>query len=139
MRQLEGEAMSADKTFADFWTAYPRKVGKGDARKAYACAARKVKPEAILDALRRQTEAGVFGCERQFVPYPASWLRGERWDDEIGMAAVRSAADDAAERWRDACRRGDERGKAAIKAEAARRGTAWADVTAALARLNGGV
>lgn len=70
--------------FDEFWAAYPRKVGKKDAQKAWD----QLKPSAdvqkdILDALtwQRQQPAWVKD-EGQFVPYPATWLRGERWTDE---------------------------------------------------------
>lgn len=54
------------------------------------------------------------------------------------LARRSTPADGIAERWRDACLRGDDRGKAALKAEAARLGVAWEQVRAAIEALNGG-
>ena len=74
------KAVPAQDRFAEFWQAYPRKVAKADAEKAW----RKVAGEAdaILAGLRRFA-----GCEQwakdggQFIPYPATWLNGRRWED----------------------------------------------------------
>lgn len=71
----------AEREFDDWWSAYPRKKGKGQAVKAYRAARKKASAETILEALRSQrahlTKEGV-----EFCPYPATWLNGERWDDE---------------------------------------------------------
>jgi hypothetical protein len=67
-----------DAYFEVFWRLYPRRVKKLDARKAYERAVAKLPPEALMDALRRY----VWPREAQFIPYPASWLNGERWADE---------------------------------------------------------
>lgn len=65
------------------WSAYPRKVGKGAARKAWA----KLQPTPalvmrILDALvwqRRQPQW--LKDNGSFIPHLATWLNQERWDD----------------------------------------------------------
>ncbi|MCC6650652.1 MAG: hypothetical protein IT348_05845 [Candidatus Eisenbacteria bacterium] len=86
--------MTHDATFEQFWRAYPRKVAKSDARKAWEKAAR-IEPDLLalcLAALAWQTR-----CEQwtrdsgQFIPYPATWLRGERWTDENPVAAREAA------------------------------------------------
>lgn len=72
-----------DAAFGRFWAAYPRKVGKADARKAFAKAWRKLPPmeeEPILTGgLERAKAAWV---DAQFIPHAATWLNGERWQDE---------------------------------------------------------
>jgi len=63
--------------FEAFWEAYPRKVGKGAARKAYGQAVKKTPPASILTAL-----AGFdWSPDPKFIPYPATWLNQERWLD----------------------------------------------------------
>lgn len=67
--------------FECFWTTYPRRVAKKEARRAWE----KLKPaqqESALQALPSHVE---FWADRetQFIPYPASWINGERWEDEI--------------------------------------------------------
>jgi hypothetical protein len=74
--------------FADFWTAYPKRKAKADAEKAW----RSLNPD---DALRATILAAVAVQSKnpewrkgdppgQFVPLPATWLRGRRWQDEAG-------------------------------------------------------
>jgi hypothetical protein len=80
--------------FERFWSAYPRKVAKGAARKKWESLIKGLDPEAIkeftdevigsLDAQkknRRELEG-----TSQFVPiwkHPTTWLNGECWNDEI--------------------------------------------------------
>ena len=70
--------------FDRFWGAYPRKVSKADARKAFA----KLNPDTelvedmlrALDWQKRLPEWTKDGG--QFIPYPATWLNARRWEDE---------------------------------------------------------
>jgi hypothetical protein len=71
------------KEFDTFWDAYPRKVAKGAAVKAWAKL--RVTDELmgqILQALQRQKKAGAF-AELKYVPYPATWLNDTRWLDDV--------------------------------------------------------
>ena len=68
-----------------FWKAYPKKVAKGDARKAWGQTER-IRPdlETLLSAITEQMKSDQWRKnEGQFIPYPATWLRQERWDDEL--------------------------------------------------------
>jgi hypothetical protein len=73
--------------FELFWSAYPRRVGKGKAREAFVKAMRKTSIDELLTALEWQREQASWQ-ERdadgvlRWVPHPASWLNGERWEDE---------------------------------------------------------
>ena len=69
----------AERLFEAFWTAYPRKVGKGQARRAFAAAIRKTTIEAVLAALERAQ----FNPDPRYQPHPATWLSGERWLDQV--------------------------------------------------------
>lgn len=78
------DADSLTDGFAEFWKAYPRKVSKPQALKAW----RKLKPDtqaqtAILAGLKRarRSDQWVRGSG-QFIPHPATWLNGRRWEDE---------------------------------------------------------
>ncbi len=72
--------------FADWWALYPpgRKRAKADAEKAW----RALAPDAAL--ARTMCEALDAQCSwpewrkdgGKFVPYPATWIRGRRWEDE---------------------------------------------------------
>ena len=69
--------------FNTFWALYPKKVAKADARKAWL-QTKDIRPEltnlltAITVACKTESWMKSGGA---FIPYPATWLRGERWDD----------------------------------------------------------
>ena len=72
---------SVDDGFDQFWTIYPRKVGKGAALKAWNKARKTASTEQILAACNlyaalRRTE------DPQYTAHPATWLNQERWLDE---------------------------------------------------------
>lgn len=70
--------------FNQFWSAYPRKQGKKTAERAFA----KLRPdesllEEILAALDWQKQSASWTKENgQFIPLPATYLNGRRWEDE---------------------------------------------------------
>ena len=70
--------------FAAFWAAYPRKVAKQEALKAW----RKLKPnprlrERIIAAVTEERNSDQWKRDGgQFIPHPATYLRGARWEDE---------------------------------------------------------
>jgi len=71
-----------DAGFVRFWDAYPNRKAKLDAQKAWA----KLKPSpelitTMLEAIEEQKRGRQW--REGFVPLPASWLRGERWNDEL--------------------------------------------------------
>lgn len=75
--------MEADKLFSQFWEAYPKKKGKEAARKAW----RKLSPDRELcrtmaKALKWQKQSPEWLKDNgQYIPYPATWLNGHRWED----------------------------------------------------------
>jgi len=83
--------------FDEFWAAYPRKVAKGAARKAWDKAVKKADVAAILAALEKQKTLGVFNVEPCYIPYPTTWLNQERWEDEIAPQGRATASRLAAE------------------------------------------
>lgn len=76
-----------DDDFVKFWTAYPRKVGKGAARRAFGRALGLTTVETMLAALAWQrTQPAWLKDGGDFIPHPATWLNQERWDDEPYVA-----------------------------------------------------
>lgn len=71
-----------DPDFAAFWSAFPRKIGKGQARVAWRTAAKRAGPAEIVTAAGKFA-ASVAGKDAQFIPHPATWLNGERWADQV--------------------------------------------------------
>ena len=67
--------------FSDFWGMYPRRVAKKDARKAWQKISTNQHNQ-ILTALFEWSRIWKDRGEIEFIPYPASWLNGERWEDE---------------------------------------------------------
>jgi hypothetical protein len=80
-----------DPGWVRFWDVFPQHVAKLDARKAWAALA----PNAALvdrmvEALTWQ--AALWARQGYGMPYPASWLRAERWTDEQPCACLSHAA-----------------------------------------------
>ena len=73
-----------DEGFARFWSAYPRKQDKVKARKAF----NELKPDdtlldTMLSAIERQKQSPQWTRDGgQFIPLAATWLHGQRWEDE---------------------------------------------------------
>jgi len=82
----------ADLWFEKFYKAYPKKKGKASAEKAW----KKLKPNnelvsVILKAVERMklsTDWQKDGGE--YIPHPATWLNGRRWEDEISIPPTNS-------------------------------------------------
>jgi hypothetical protein len=90
---------AADAAFEDFWNTYPRKVEKLDAKKAFAKAFAQHGP-VILDGVQRLA-ADPNLPPKQFIPYPASWLRAGGWTNEP-YPERELTAEEKAEREREA-------------------------------------
>lgn len=85
-----------DPGWVRFWRAFPKRVAKMDARKAFA----QLNPtpdliNTMIAAIERQSvERAVCAQRGQWVaewPYPATWIRGERWTDEPLKPSVKGA------------------------------------------------
>jgi hypothetical protein len=68
-------------SFDDFWTLVPEKRSKKAARTAWDRAVKKKPPEQIISAYPLY----LADCRKhkRFICYPATWLNGERWNDEL--------------------------------------------------------
>jgi hypothetical protein len=75
-------------SFDAFWAAYPNKVNKKGSAKIWA----KINPDdallaRILAAVEAQkSSAGWVKDGGRYIPYPTTWLNGEKWED-IGVVA----------------------------------------------------
>lgn len=74
-----GRASDAD--FETFYAAYPRKAKKADAAKAFKQAVKSKPANEIIEAARKLANDPNLP-EKQFIPYPATWLRAGGWDDD---------------------------------------------------------
>lgn len=69
-----------DKEFDQFWEAYPKKVGKLPAHRAWHKMIDPPPIQEILKALEVQKKSKQW--QEGFIPNPATWLNQERWNDE---------------------------------------------------------
>lgn len=67
--------------FEAFWAIYPRKIAKGQARKAYKVAEAKIGKDILLESVKLFREQSKTK-DKDFIPHASTWLTGERWTDE---------------------------------------------------------
>ena len=73
-----------DNRFDRFWSVYPRKVAKPDARKKFDS----LNPdeqllEKMILAVERQKQSDQWTKDGgQYIPHPATWIHKRRWEDE---------------------------------------------------------
>ncbi|MFP4086402.1 MAG: hypothetical protein ACLFUL_06370 [Desulfobacteraceae bacterium] len=72
---------SYPKSFLEFWEAYPRKVGKKAAFRAWKKAKDKPAIEQILSAIQEQQKSQKW--QEGYIPNPATWINQGRWEDVI--------------------------------------------------------
>lgn len=83
--QTEAKADAQTRRFAEFWKAYPKKVGKKAAEKSW----QKLKPDAELFERIMQAVTAAKGSDQwnrengRFIPNPSTWINQGRWDDEL--------------------------------------------------------
>lgn len=94
--------MPYSESFITFWTAYPRHVAKTDAWKAFQrLTVDDALLDLILDALDWQRTQPQWTKDRgAFIPYPATWLNGRRWEDEPPLNWLAPPVD-----WWEECKR----------------------------------
>lgn len=75
--------------FELFWEAYPKKKAKQDAEKAFAKVT--VSVQTLLYAIEVQKKSEDWTKENgQFIPHPATWLNGKRWEDQVSCMGSKS-------------------------------------------------
>lgn len=81
--------------FSQFWSCYPKKVGKGAAEKSWnRLKVTDILLEKMLKAIEWQKNTDQWKKDKgQFIPMPATWLNQRRWEDE------RSDEGGVGERW----------------------------------------
>lgn len=68
-----------EQHFNDFWAAYPRRKGRGDAKSAWDRARKRASIEDILAGAQALASSG---GDPSYIPYPATWLNRDGWLDE---------------------------------------------------------
>jgi uncharacterized protein YdaU (DUF1376 family) len=83
---LNGHRASFDR----FWSAYPKKRGKGPAEKVWA----KLQPDdslvgEMLNKIDQAKRTPDWTKDRgQFIPHPATWLNAKGWEDDYGTPSI---------------------------------------------------
>jgi hypothetical protein len=75
IRQIPSEC----SFFEEFWKVFPRKVGKGEARKAFRNALKRASAEEIVAGAKRYAATKP---DPEFTKHPGPWLNADRWADE---------------------------------------------------------
>ena len=76
-------------TFAVFYGLYPRKMARKDAEKAWRSMTAD-EQEKALEALPQHLKYWkIKETAKDYIPYPASWLRSGRYDDELDIEPLK--------------------------------------------------
>jgi phage replication O-like protein O len=69
--------------FLKFWSSYPKKIGKGEAFKAYKNI-KEPRPslKTIIQSVQDHEKTDQWK-DKRFIPNPATWINQRRWEDEI--------------------------------------------------------
>lgn len=94
-RSNKNEKNTYTADFERFWGAYPRKVGKRSAFTAWQKSnGTRPSVEDLISAINAQCQSTAWKKEGgQFIPYPATWINGRRWEDEVTTPSTQSAKD----------------------------------------------
>jgi hypothetical protein len=83
-RERERVRAETDSLFDRFWSMYPRHVAKKSSRGAFVAALAKVDdPEVIFAAVEAAKTRLWSETDPKFVPHATTWLRQERWLDDL--------------------------------------------------------
>ena len=88
-------AAERESAFEEFWKAYPKKVGKAEAKKAFAKIPKAAWPN-LVPAVEAQKKSKQWQKDDgQFIPNPSTWLNQGRWDDELDEHTGQTASPNA--------------------------------------------
>jgi hypothetical protein len=73
------KSASEGSFFESFWAVYPRKIGKGAARKAYRNALKRASAEEIAAGAKAYAASKP---DPQYTAHASTWLNADRWLDE---------------------------------------------------------
>ena len=91
-REEESAVESQPDGFDSFWSAYPKKVAKPAAQKAFKAA--KINghlPEVLADIEAKSQSDSWLANKGQFIPNPATYLNQRRWEDQTGQQSPQVA------------------------------------------------
>ena len=94
-------AFDRENALNEFWKAYPKKRDKKKSHIKFLSVCKNEQIyKSIMDGLERQvTSADWLKNNGQYIPYPTTWLNGERWNDEVDEFITSSSREIKAGDW----------------------------------------
>jgi len=83
LKNRQEPSIKHDSGFDEFWAKYPRKVAKVSARNVFVMMMKKDDRPQLSDLLVAVDRYAQLGLEIKYVAHPATWLRQQRWLDEM--------------------------------------------------------
>ena len=77
-------------TFAIFYGLYPRKMARKDAEKAWKSMTTEEQEKAIEALPQHLKYWKIKETAKDYIPYPASWLRAGRYEDELDIEPIQN-------------------------------------------------
>ena len=77
-------------TFAVFYGLYPRKMARKDAEKAWKSMTTEEQEKAIEALPHHLKYWKIKETAKDYIPYPASWLRAGRYEDELDIEPIQN-------------------------------------------------
>lgn len=93
-REGKGREHASNAGFDEFWKAYPKKVGKDAALKAWE----KIKPDDdLLAKILKSVSAAAKSKDwmkdaGEFIPHASTWINGKRWEDFTEATVIQADA-----------------------------------------------
>lgn len=83
LQKKDKSVLMSEQDFESFWQEYPKKAGKKKACLSFLKLKRDLLPT-ILEALKKQKSSPAWQeNDGKYIPYLATWINGERWEDEV--------------------------------------------------------
>ena len=70
-------------TFENFWSQYPRKIGKLTARRSWEKLSQENQQKALEAIVEHRKYWVAKGTDWEFIPHASTWLNQERFEDEL--------------------------------------------------------
>lgn len=83
-----------EQDFELFWSHYPRKEGKQQAKEALLGVYDGLTFTVILDAIKAQSKTVFAGREKSKIPMGSTWLNQKRWEDDVAAPSDKNVVTD---------------------------------------------
>jgi hypothetical protein len=70
-------------TFENFWSQYPRKIGKLTAKRSWEKLSQENQQKALEAIIEHRKYWAAKGTDWEFIPHASTWLNQERFEDEL--------------------------------------------------------